>query len=78
MERYCLCIEWNVNAQTAELTFMVFFCLVSGWRQLGVSMILVATAMLCKEQGITVTGVCAVYEIFVAQKVSAHFRCDFM
>lgn len=71
-------IEWNVNAQTTELTFMVFlFCLVSGWRQLGVSMILVATAMLCKEQGITVTGVCAVYEIFVAQKVSVLLRCDF-
>lgn len=25
--------------------------------------------MLCKEQGITVTAICAVYEIFVAQKV---------
>lgn len=32
----------------------------------------VATAMLCKEQGITVTGVCAIYEVFVAQKVSVH------
>ena len=32
-------------------------------------MVLVATAMLCKEQGITITGVCAIYEIFVAQKV---------
>lgn len=34
------------------------------------SMVSVAIAMLCKEQGITVTGVCFVYEIFVAQKVS--------
>lgn len=25
MKRFCLCIEWNVNAQTAELTFMFFF-----------------------------------------------------
>lgn len=33
-------------------------------------MLCVAAAMLCKEQGITVTGVCAVYELFVAQKVS--------
>jgi len=33
-------------------------------------MISVATAMLCKEQGITVTGICAVYELIVAQKVS--------
>jgi len=33
-------------------------------------MISVATAMLCKEQGITVTGICAVYELIVAQKVN--------
>lgn len=46
----------------------VSFC--TGWQQLAVSMVLVATAMLCKEQGITVTGICVVYEIFVAQKVS--------
>lgn len=32
--------------------------------------LLVAVAMLCKEQGITVLGVCAVYEIFILQKVS--------
>lgn len=41
----------------------------TGWRPLGLSMASVATAMLCKEQGITVTGVCAVYELFVAQKL---------
>lgn len=33
----------------------------------------VAVAMLCKEQGITVTGVCGIYEVFVAQKVSHLF-----
>jgi hypothetical protein len=33
-------------------------------------MISVATAMLCKEQGITITGICAVYELIVAQKVN--------
>lgn len=32
-------------------------------------MLSIATAMLCKEQGITVAGVCAAYEIFVVQKV---------
>ncbi|CAG9819958.1 unnamed protein product [Phaedon cochleariae] len=32
-------------------------------------MVSMATAMLCKEQGITVAGVCAVYEIFIAQKI---------
>ncbi|XP_041787007.1 protein O-mannosyl-transferase TMTC3-like, partial [Anopheles merus] len=42
----------------------------TGWRFLCLSMLFVATAMLCKEQGITITGVCAIYEIFVAQKVS--------
>lgn len=32
--------------------------------------------MLCKEQGITVAGVCAAYEIFVTQKVNK--RLDYM
>ncbi|CAH0560711.1 unnamed protein product [Brassicogethes aeneus] len=41
----------------------------AGWRQLVFSMLSIATAMLCKEQGITVAGVCATYEIFVAQKI---------
>ncbi|XP_052873324.1 protein O-mannosyl-transferase Tmtc3 [Anopheles cruzii] len=41
----------------------------TGWRYLCLSMLFVATAMLCKEQGITITGVCAIYEIFVAQKI---------
>jgi hypothetical protein len=34
----------------------------------------VATAMLCKEQGITITGICAIYEIFLAQKVSGSYN----
>ncbi|KAG5866812.1 hypothetical protein JTB14_002095 [Gonioctena quinquepunctata] len=41
----------------------------TGWKYLLFSMVSIATAMLCKEQGITVAGVCATYEIFVAQKV---------
>ncbi|XP_059617284.1 protein O-mannosyl-transferase Tmtc3 [Phlebotomus argentipes] len=41
----------------------------TGWRHLFLSSVFVGTAMLCKEQGITVTGVCAIYEIFVAQKI---------
>ena len=32
-------------------------------------MFLVAVATLCKEQGITVVGICCVYEVFVAQGV---------
>ena len=31
---------------------------------------MVSIAMLCKEQGITVIGVCVAYELFVAQRVS--------
>ncbi|XP_018332006.1 transmembrane and TPR repeat-containing protein CG4050 [Agrilus planipennis] len=41
----------------------------TGWRYMGLCTLCVAMAMLCKEQGITVTGVCAVYEIFALQKV---------
>ncbi|CAH1967227.1 unnamed protein product [Acanthoscelides obtectus] len=41
----------------------------TGWKYLVLSTVCVATAMLCKEQGITVAGICAAYEIFVAQKV---------
>ncbi|XP_022904598.2 protein O-mannosyl-transferase Tmtc3-like [Onthophagus taurus] len=42
---------------------------VTGWRFLFLSMISMATAMLCKEQGITVAGICAAYEIFVSQRM---------
>ncbi|EAT47980.1 AAEL000966-PA [Aedes aegypti] len=43
------------------------------WRYLTLAMIFVATAMLCKEQGITITGICAIYEIFVAQKAKSPY-----
>ncbi|XP_013175362.1 PREDICTED: transmembrane and TPR repeat-containing protein CG4050-like [Papilio xuthus] len=38
------------------------------WRYLVACTGCVGIAMLCKEQGITVTAVCVVYELFVAQK----------
>lgn len=38
------------------------------WRYVVACTACVGVAMLCKEQGITVTGVCVVYELFVAQK----------
>ncbi|KAI5739509.1 hypothetical protein M8J77_020121 [Diaphorina citri] len=41
----------------------------TGWKYLILSNLSVATAMLCKEQGITVTALCAFYELFVTQKV---------
>lgn len=45
------------------------FYIVTGWKSLSLSMISIATAMLCKEQGITVAGVCVLYELFITQKV---------
>ena len=40
------------------------------WRLLLWTIILVTIAMLCKEQGITVIGVCCVYEVFISQRVT--------
>lgn len=44
---------------------------ITSWRPMTISMICVFIAMLCKEQGITATAVCVLYEIFVVQKVKA-------
>ncbi|CAH1726692.1 protein O-mannosyl-transferase Tmtc3 [Aphis gossypii] len=41
----------------------------SGWKPLTLSVVCLSVAMLCKEQGITIAGVCALYEVFVAQKI---------
>lgn len=57
------------------ISFLVSFTHThAGWKQLLLSSAFVGTAMLCKEQGITVTGICAIYEIFVAQKVNILFH----
>ncbi|CAH1799956.1 unnamed protein product [Owenia fusiformis] len=40
------------------------------WKYVGVTLMLVAIATLCKEQGITVVAVCCVYDIFVLQKIT--------
>ncbi|CAG7727509.1 unnamed protein product [Allacma fusca] len=39
------------------------------WKLISLCSVLVTIAMLCKEQGITVLGVCAVYEVFISQKL---------
>ncbi|XP_043246017.1 protein O-mannosyl-transferase Tmtc3-like isoform X1 [Amphibalanus amphitrite] len=39
------------------------------WRWLGTTVLCITAAMLCKEQGITVVGVCGVYEVFVVRKL---------
>uniref|UniRef100_A0A4W3I6B1 Protein O-mannosyl-transferase TMTC3 n=1 Tax=Callorhinchus milii TaxID=7868 RepID=A0A4W3I6B1_CALMI len=42
------------------------------WTPIAVTVILVAIATLCKEQGITVIGICCVYEVFIAQGFTLH------
>ncbi|KAM3869869.1 protein O-mannosyl-transferase TMTC3 [Diretmus argenteus] len=37
------------------------------WTPIALTVVLVAAATLCKEQGITVVGICCVHEVFVAQ-----------
>ncbi|XP_036615961.1 protein O-mannosyl-transferase TMTC3 [Trichosurus vulpecula] len=37
------------------------------WTPILLTVILVAIATLCKEQGVTVVGICCVYEVFIAQ-----------
>ncbi|XP_016886467.1 transmembrane and TPR repeat-containing protein 3 isoform X3 [Cynoglossus semilaevis] len=37
------------------------------WTPIALTVVLVAAATLCKEQGITVIGICCVHEVFVAQ-----------
>ncbi|XP_043224720.1 protein O-mannosyl-transferase Tmtc3-like [Amphibalanus amphitrite] len=39
------------------------------WSWVGVTLLCVTAALLCKEQGITAIGVCAVYEVFVIRKL---------
>ena|SRR6218665_2970328 len=54
---------------SADVSYLSVFVL--GWWMLACSVLLVAVAMLCKEQGITVIGICCVYEIFIAQQVGS-------
>ncbi|XP_050391330.1 protein O-mannosyl-transferase TMTC3 isoform X1 [Patella vulgata] len=46
------------------------------WPLLFSTVSLVTIAMLCKEQGITVIGICCVYEVFVAQRSSGQELLD--
>ncbi len=47
---------------------------VAEWSKLAVTVVYVVIATLCKEQGITVVGVCAVHEILLTQRVSVTCR----
>lgn len=48
------------------------------WTPIALTVLLVAVATLCKEQGITVIGICCVYEVFVAQGVRKNVIFDFL
>lgn len=52
--------------------FSTFLSLV--WTPIAVTVVLVAAATLCKEQGITVIAICCVHEVFVAQGVRFEWR----
>ncbi|XP_014259780.1 transmembrane and TPR repeat-containing protein CG4050 [Cimex lectularius] len=49
-----------------------------GWHLLFLCFASVAGAMLCKEQGITITSICSIYEIFIAQKIQPYEFIKFM
>ncbi|XP_014825492.1 PREDICTED: transmembrane and TPR repeat-containing protein 3 [Poecilia mexicana] len=46
------------------------------WPPIALTVVLVAAATLCKEQGITVVGICCVYEVFVAQGFTLPMMLD--
>jgi len=61
---YLLTYSWSECLLTEVLNNVI-----AVWSKLMLSIMLVAVAMLCKEQGITVIGVCCVYDVVIAQKV---------
>ena len=74
-------MTWDLDLSGKWPLKVVFVCLlikwwemvkwsVTVWSKLLLSVILVAMAMLCKEQGITVIGVCCVYDVVIARRVS--------
>uniref|UniRef100_UPI00358ED8E0 protein O-mannosyl-transferase TMTC3 n=1 Tax=Myxine glutinosa TaxID=7769 RepID=UPI00358ED8E0 len=46
------------------------------WKAIAGTVALIFLATLCKEQGITVVGVCCIYEVFVAQNLSLGELCS--
>jgi hypothetical protein len=50
--------------------FLALFQLFNvGWSGIAVTIVLVTCGMLCKEQGITVVGICLIYDLCVVNKV---------
>lgn len=71
--------EWgNISRLTFELQccfsqfhedLTIFVSYIAVWTPIAATVFLVAVATLCKEQGVTVVGICCVYEVFIAQGV---------
>ena len=66
-------VKRNLN----KLSKQTIFSFILGWQSLLLSMFFVFVAMLCKEQGITATAVCVLYEIFVVQRVIEILLCEY-
>uniref|UniRef100_A0A8C0W8L5 dolichyl-phosphate-mannose--protein mannosyltransferase n=1 Tax=Castor canadensis TaxID=51338 RepID=A0A8C0W8L5_CASCN len=52
-----------------------WFLLIIVWTPIALTVFLVAVATLCKEQGVTVVGICCVYEVFIAQGYTLPLLC---
>lgn len=65
--------DWKLIHLQSDISFKKMehiFISFPEWFPLIMTVVLVTIAMLCKEQGITVIGVCCVYEVFISQRVS--------
>lgn len=61
----------RIGGVRREILYHIYIYIIKfpGWKPITLSVVCLSVAMLCKEQGITMAGVCGLYEIFVAQKV---------
>lgn len=60
---------WRKTHQRIQRYESFFFPFFAVWAPIALTVVLVAAATLCKEQGITVVGICCIHEVFVAQGV---------
>jgi hypothetical protein len=63
----------NINLPWRTFSLAYFLALFQlfnvGWSGIAVTIVLVTCGMLCKEQGITVVGICLIYDLCVVNKV---------
>lgn len=61
---------------TRWLIFL-YSLIITGWSGIATTIALVTCGMLCKEQGITVVGICVIYDLCIVNKVSNVHRTRF-